>query len=115
VGPTSKGITVIDYVSQGSITTLQQAGSGVTISPHAGAEWEVIHKVVRVRGGTYLEPSRYTGNSRAHGCGGLDLHLPLGVVDLKLGFGADIARDYINLAFSVGLWRESGPQLTVGK
>lgn len=88
---------------------LQPSSRHVTFSPHAGAEVEIIPGWVRLRGGTYYEPSRYPGViGRAHVTGGAEVRL----FGFKLGSerrvaiqaAADYAPRYHNVGFSLGFW-----------
>jgi len=87
----------------------EESGRDVSVSIRAGAEAEVWRRRLRLRGGTYYEPSRLTGTSgRLHGTSGFDVRLfdfPLwGPRSLRLGLVIDIARDYSNGGVSIGLW-----------
>ncbi|MBA2539243.1 MAG: hypothetical protein H0V17_06385 [Deltaproteobacteria bacterium] len=88
---------------------LQRSGSKVTISPRLGAEVEALPGRLRVRAGSYWEPSRFEGvRGRIHGTFGLELRaLELrlwGVRRGKLGLTTDFARRYRNIGFSIGFW-----------
>jgi len=87
----------------------QPAGESATISPRLGVESEVVENWLRLRGGTYYEPSRFTGvEGRWHGTGGFDLRLfeTHVLVDAvwKVSAAMDAARNYTNLGLSVGWW-----------
>ena len=70
--------------------------SSVRVQPHAGAEYEFINlRQVKVRmyGGSYLE------NSRLHGTVGAGVDAWI----FSVGSSVDLARDYRNYLFSVGI------------
>lgn len=83
------------------------------ISPRVGLETELVPRWFRVRGGTYLElPVTEGGDARMHTTLGGDLKLfPFSVFGLvgpfdwwQFSFAADIAENYLNTGFSVGIW-----------
>lgn len=91
----------------------QTAMDRPVISPRLGLESEVIPHYLRLRGGSYYEPALIAGTqSRVHGAGGFDVKLfkwsvfgLLAPFDYwKLSLGADVARSYLNTAFSIGIW-----------
>jgi hypothetical protein len=88
---------------------LQPSGAATTYSPHAGVEAEVIPGWLRLRAGSYFEPSRYPDvDGRVHATGGLEVRL----FGFKLGqerrvsiqLAGDVASRYHNVGFSVGFW-----------
>jgi hypothetical protein len=93
----------------------EDSGGSASVSIRAGAEAEVWRRRLRLRAGTYYEPSRLsdpillTGTSgRLHGTGGFDVRLfdfsLFGPRSLRLGLVTDIARRYSNAGISVGFW-----------
>lgn len=89
---------------------LQPSGRSVVASVRAGAEYEWIPGWLRVRGGSYWEPSRFEGVSGR-------LHLTAGVearvgsfcfwgdrYRVRLALTADAAERYGNGALSIGFW-----------
>jgi hypothetical protein len=91
----------------------QTAMDRPVISPRVGLESEVIPHHLRLRGGSYYEPALIRGtNSRVHGTAGLDVKLfkwsVFGLVEpfnyWQLSLAADVARSYLNTAFSIGIW-----------
>jgi hypothetical protein len=114
VGTSPDAISLTDFVQQQSGQPARLVGTGVTVSPHAGAEWEAVPRWIRIRGGSYYEPSRYGGTGRIHGTFGGDIRLPLYVIDLRLSAAADFASNYQDVAFSLGTWHDVGPQGTIG-
>lgn len=107
-GPTSNATNLEGFVSGRRIN----AGEDLTVSVRLGVEAEVIERWLRVRGGSYLEPSRVEGRSlRPHATLGFDLKLftwdLFGLVEpfsLRLSTAGDLARDYLNLGASIGFW-----------
>jgi hypothetical protein len=88
---------------------LQPSGAATTYSPHAGVEAEVIPGWLRLRAGSYFEPSRYPDvDGRMHATGGFEVRL----FGFKLGqerrvsiqVAGDVAARYHNIGFSVGFW-----------
>ncbi len=88
-------------------------GENPTISPRAGAEVEVWHDRLRLRGGTYLEPARTeSSKSRGHATGGFEVHLielrflqDRVKFDLAWQMGADWAPRYLHTAFiGLNIW-----------
>lgn len=93
---------------------VDRSGERVSLTPRVGAETEAVPSWLKLRAGTYLEPTRFRGSSpRTHGTFGFDARLfewrLFGLLhqDDKLAFGAAIdgARQYLGWAVSVGIWR----------
>jgi hypothetical protein len=93
---------------------VDRSGESVTLTPRLGAETEVVPSWVKLRGGSYLEPSRFRGGtSRLHGTFGFDARLfewsLFGLLHdderLALGAAIDGARQYLGWAVSLGIWR----------
>jgi len=83
------------------------------ISPRIGFESEVVPRWLRLRTGSYLElPTTEEANARVHGTLGADIKLfQWGVFGLvkpfdwwQLSLAADVAKSYLNTAFTVGFW-----------
>jgi hypothetical protein len=104
--------------SVGMSSFLQQAvdrtGESVTYSPRFGVETEAIPDWLKLRAGTYLEPSRFRGpKARAHQTLGFDVALvrwsAFGLTDdrtrWQLGGVLDLSRNYWSWGASVGVWR----------
>ena len=105
-GATDEGHGVEAFVAK----QLQPAGRTAVLSVRGGGEIEAVPGWLRVRGGSYWEPSRFAGvDGRVHGTAGLDGRLwsfclwgsPYRV---RLSLTMDLARDYQNLGISAGLW-----------
>lgn len=81
----------------------QPAGRNATISARLGAESEIIGNWLRLRGGTYFEPSRFEAGGRVHGTAGFDVHVPL-IWDLRVNAVIDATVGYLNWGLGVGFW-----------
>ena len=102
-GQTSaRGTGVEGFVMQ----ELDPAGSEPTLSLRLGLESEVWNNRLKLRAGSYLEPSRFEGESiRVHGTAGLEVRLfKLWGWDWRVASTVDISRDYENLLIGVGFW-----------
>ena len=92
-----------------SMKQLQRSGRSIAVSPRGGAEYEWLPGRLRLRGGSYWEPSRFDGvGGRLHVTIGAELavwefHL-LGPHRLRLTFTADEATRYRNIGASIGFW-----------
>ncbi len=95
-------------------------GRATTVSPHVGAQVEVMSNRLRLRAGSYLEPSRTElSGDRLHGTGGFELRLIKvkalkGFIDfdLKWEAGLDAAPRYLNLAWlGIGFWQPLPPAI----
>jgi hypothetical protein len=87
----------------------ETSGAGYSWSVRFGAEAEVWRRRLRLRAGTYWEPSRFAESSgRIHGTFGLDVRLfdfrLWGPRALRTGLVGDFARNYTNAGISLGLW-----------
>lgn len=106
VGPLANAFSIEEFAAK----RLQPSGRHVTYSPHFGAELEVIPGWVRLRGGTYFEPSRYPDvDGRYHGTAGFEVRLfkfTLGGTERRVSLQAagDFAPRYHNAGASVGFW-----------
>lgn len=93
--------------------TVQRSGERVTVSPRIGFETEVWPKRMKLRGGSYLEPSRFAESTfRIHGTLGLDIKLfKWNVFGLwpddyrwQVTAAIDLARDYGAFSAGIGGW-----------
>lgn len=108
-GPTPNGIGLESFLSQ----TLQRSGQDVTLAPRLGLEGEPWPNRLKLRIGTYLEPSRFDDvGYRVHGTASFDFRLfawdvfglfddPL---DFKVSASGDIASRYFDWGIGVGFW-----------
>ena len=88
---------------------LQPIGTHTTTSVRIGSELETMPGRLRLRLGTYYEPSNFEGvSSRTHLTGGFETRLfhtsYLGEYDWGLTLTADYARDYLGLFVALGFW-----------
>jgi hypothetical protein len=88
---------------------LQRAGATTTVSLRGGAEYEWLPGRLRVRAGSYWEPSRYDGvPGRVHVTFGTDLRVfefqLWGRRRGRISLTADIAARYRNGGLSIGFW-----------
>lgn len=95
---------------------VQRSGEHRSISPHLGVETEILPYWLKLRGGTYLEPTRFASNTK-----GARLHATFGFDQKVLGwdvFGAfpegtewrvsgsiDASRNYLGWGATIGVWR----------
>jgi hypothetical protein len=91
------------------INKLERSGVHTSLSVRAGAEYEWLPGRLRVRGGTYWEPGRFTGVSgRIHGTLGIELRVfqfwLFGTRRGRITVTGDLAEGYRNLGFSIGFW-----------
>jgi len=102
-------------VSVGSVVSgvVQRSRDSVALSPRLGVETEVLPERLKLRAGSYLEPSRSDfSNLRVHGTFGFDLKLfhwnVFGALDEFDGWSVstavDAAKNYLNTTFSLLFW-----------
>lgn len=90
----------------------ERVGEAVTASPRLGVESEVVPHLLRLRVGTYLEPSRFgDGTARQHLTFGTDVRLfafeGFGLfphAQWRLAAFADLSARYENFGVGGGLW-----------
>lgn len=107
VGP-APGAVAMESVLVPSVSA-ERSGAHASLVPRAGAEAEPLVEALRVRGGTYLEPSRTGGAPRGHATFGVDVRVPFPLQDLRLGLAGDLAARYQNVSLSLGFWSRLGP------
>jgi hypothetical protein len=95
---------------------VQRSGEHLSVSPHLGLETELIPHWTKVRGGTYLEPSRFDSNpkgARLHATFGIDQKLlpwevfgalPEGT-EWRVSGSIDASRSYLGWGLTLGIWR----------
>lgn len=84
----------------------QPVGDDVYLAPRAGVEHETLVKRLRLRAGTYLEPSPFVGRSpRPHLTAGFELFVLSFLDDWSLTGAVDLAPRYYNFSVGVGFWR----------
>ncbi len=107
IGPTPGAVGIDAAFSAGEAVP---SGRRPSLVPRAGAEWEAVQRWMRIRGGSYLEPSRTgTTSPRAHATFGMEGRIPFWPWDLQLALTGDVASRYRNVAMSIGFWSDYGP------
>jgi hypothetical protein len=109
IGATADGVGLESFLSQ----VRQESGKNASLSFRVGVEGEPIPDRLRLRVGSYLEPSRFMGvRPRLHATMGGDLKLfafdVFGLVDkfdIRVTATLDVAERYRNFGVSVGIWR----------
>jgi hypothetical protein len=122
-GSVEDAIGIENMVSQ----SVQRSGEKIVFSPRLGMEGAVLPELLKVRAGTYLEPTRFeTSTARMHGTFGLDLRLlKWNVFGLwpddyvwRIGLGGDASRRYFSWGVTIGGWyprqRQSPSGVAVG-
>lgn len=115
-GPVEDGVGVESLVSQ----EVNRSGQRTVASPRFGIESGVIPEYLKLRAGTYLEPTRFDGSTaRAHFTAGLDVKLLVWNVFgfwpddymWRLGLGVDNAPRYYTFGVTIAGWypRHSKP------
>jgi hypothetical protein len=95
---------------------VQRSGEHASISPHLGVETELFPHWLKLRGGTYLEPSRFASNpqgARLHATFGFDQKLLSWDVfgafaegtEWRVSGSLDAARSYLGWGATIGVWR----------
>ncbi|NLE85565.1 MAG: hypothetical protein GX607_04120 [Myxococcales bacterium] len=110
-GPVGDAVGIESFLER----EVNRSGQRTTFSPRLGIESEIIPNWVVLRGGTYLEPTRFESNpagARIHGTGGADIKL--GQWDVfgiwpdhytwRLRGAVDAARDYFGWGLALGGW-----------
>ena len=88
---------------------IQPVGTHDTPSVRLGSELETLPGRLRLRLGSYYEPSNYEGvPSRTHLTGGFEVRMfhtsYWGEYDWSLTYTVDSARDYLNMFVALGFW-----------
>lgn len=104
-GPSQHGYGIEKFAVQ----ELQRSGTHTNVGARLGAEVEALPGRLRVRAGTYWEPSRFAGvGGRIHGTFGIEGRVfefyLWGPRRGRIGITADVAARYRNIALSIGLW-----------
>jgi hypothetical protein len=95
------------------VQNVQRSGQHTVVSPRLGVEVGVLPNYLKLRAGTYLEPTRFDdAKPRMHATGGLDVKLAVwNVLGLwpdnymwRLGLGVDSARDYFTWGLTIAGW-----------
>ena len=108
-GPVEDATGVESLVTQ----TVSRSGQKTVLSPRFGVESGIFPTWLKVRAGTYIEPTRFEGSdARVHYTAGLDLKLLVWNVFgfwpddymWRLGLGADNARNYYTFGVTIAGW-----------
>jgi hypothetical protein len=116
-GPVEDAVGVESLVSQ----TVNRSGQRTVASPRLGVESGVLPDFLKLRAGTYIEPTRFDGSTpRVHATAGLDVKLLVWNVFgfwpndymWRLGLGGDAARNYYTWGVTLAGWypRHSKPE-----
>jgi hypothetical protein len=104
-GPMTDGYGIGTYLVSDQ---LQPSGRATSLSPRLGLETELVPGWLRLRAGSYWEPTRFVESSgRLHGTAGFEaraLALFSGRARIQVNGAIDGARSYTNWSVSVGLW-----------
>ena len=93
---------------------VERSGEDFSVTVRGGVEAEVIPNWLILRGGSYLEPTRFrASSSRLHGTAGVQVKVfewsAFGLTDpdtiWRVSLGADIARDYFAWSVGAGFFR----------
>ena len=116
--PVQNGVGIESFLTQ----SVEHSGRTTSFSPRVGVEGEPWTNMLVLRGGSYLEPSRFAeGAPRLHGTAGFDIHVPIkwsafGLLDeettFRIGGAVDGAARYFGWRVGVGLWHQ--PRLSPG-
>ncbi len=100
--PVTGATTLTQYVMS---STPLPAGTSWTVVPRLGAEVEVVDHLLRLRGGTYVEPAFIaTARPRGHGTGGFEVFLLHLLFDWSVSASVDGAPGFFSAAFGLGWW-----------
>jgi hypothetical protein len=109
-GPVKNAVGVESMLTQ----VVRRSGERAVLTVRAGVEAEVIPTWLVLRGGSYLEPTRFrNARSRIHGTGGFDVRVfeseVFGLYDegtrFRISGAVDAARDYFGWSIGAGLFR----------
>jgi hypothetical protein len=108
VGHTDDAVGLESFLGQERRTS----GRSTTIGVRGGIEGEPIEHWLKMRAGTYLEPSRFAGVPyRLHGTAGFDVKLfswdLFGLMEpftFRFGSSADVAERYLYVGLGIGIW-----------
>jgi hypothetical protein len=108
-GSVDEAVGVESFLTQ----QVNRSGQHVVYSPRLGLEAGVIPEILKVRAGSYVEPTRFdTSDPRVHGTLGLDIRLFRWNVFgfwpddymWRLGLGGDASRRYLSWGLTIGGW-----------
>lgn len=107
-GPTEDGVGLEGFLSQ----TRERSGQSLSVGARLGLEGEPWPGHIKLRAGTYFEPSRFDGvGYRVHGTAGIDVKLFTWDVfglfddfDIRVNAAMDIASRYFDWGVGIGIW-----------
>jgi hypothetical protein len=111
LGPVTQAVGVESFLER----KVQRSGKDISVSPRLGIETEAVPNWMRLRAGTYLEPTRFDDNphgSRMHYTIGFDQRLfPWEVFGLwregsiwRVSGSLDVGREYFSWGVAIGMW-----------
>jgi hypothetical protein len=98
-GPVPDGVGVAAYLT----SERQASGQNSVVSVRGGAESEIIDNRLVVRGGSYIEPSRFARVPRLHVTMGGDVRVNF-YWDWRVTLSLDFAANYRNSSLGLGFW-----------
>lgn len=103
IGPVDNAVNLLSFVNNEVPSTV---GEFAYLVPRVGVEHETLVHRLRLRAGTYVEPSVFRGiTPRPHLTGGFELFLFEYFDQWALSASFDLAPRYQNFGLSVGVWR----------
>jgi hypothetical protein len=108
-GPVEAAVGIESLLTQ----KVNRSGQRVVSSPRVGVESGIVPERVRLRAGSYLEPTRFeTSDMRVHATAGIDIRLfrwnVFGVWPdnymWRVGLGGDASTRYYTFGLSIGGW-----------
>jgi len=108
-GPTPGALGVESMLAQ----VVERSGERTSVTIRAGAEIEAIPNLLQLRGGTYVEPTRFRESSpRVHATAGFETRLIewslFGIFpddnSFRLSGAVDVAREYFGWSLGLGSW-----------
>lgn len=108
-GPTQRGQGIEGFIDQ----VAQPSGRGTVLTPRVALEGEAVENRLRLRVGSYIEPSRFERiGARVHGTLGFDVRLfrwdalkLFDPIDIMVSGTFDVSHNYVDWGFSLGFWR----------
>lgn len=105
LGPVEEAVPLQAILATPATTPLRIARRTM-VAPRLGAEHETLPGRLRLRAGTYMEPSPFEGRSlRPHLTGGVEVFLLHYLDDWAVSLSFDVAERYADFGLSIGFWR----------
>jgi len=108
-GPISGAVGIESMLSQ----VVDRSGERASVTMRAGAEIEAIANVLQLRGGSYMEPTRFRESSpRLHGTAGFEMRVldwsVFGIYpednSFRISGAVDVSREYFGWSLGIGSW-----------